>query len=353
MKTVFKKLLRKAGLPPGTLLASRKKKPSETHVDYISYSTEQVNLQPLNLNEPFSKLIKANEKNWFDFRMESNIPLLQKIGTDFGVHSLILEDVTNTLQLPKIEYGDNWIFISLKLFLFKNNKLVFEHICIYFKDNIVLSFQEPHFDQFEAIKTRINQKKGKICEKDADYLVYALIDYCIDSYFVTLKYIDDQLNDLQELVDLAQKQDILKDIHQLKRQLSVLRRHFWYTRDIILSLKKEEHPLIDSATEKYINDLYDHIQHVIDISESFRDDLNDLTERHLAAINLRSNEIMKFLTILSALFLPLSFLAGFYGMNFKYMPELEFKYAYPILAGTMLIIAVVLLLLFRKKGWFK
>ena len=304
------------------------------------------------IDDPITIKICKEKINWIDVRGIHDLNIIDKIGKKFKLHPLILEDITNTSQLPKIDEHEAFFFVIIKAISFDGFEVKIEHIALFLTPKLILSFQENTSDTFSVVKDRILNKKGKVTEKKEDYLLYTLFDYVIDTYFESLRKIDQRLSELGMEVDQTSSQSTLKNIQTLKKQILILKRHFWYTRDIILSLKKSESALIAENTHKYLTDLYDHIAHIIDISESFREELIDLSERHLSAINLRSNDIMKMLTIVATIFMPLTFLTGIYGMNFKYMPELEWKWSYPILTSIMLFIGFGLLFIFKRKKWF-
>lgn len=352
MKNYLSKLIKKTGFPPGTAVHIGPKFQDKTNIFHVLYGSKTLKCTDIKDIKKIKVTKKEGLVNWFDIRSLQDIESINTIGKKFKVHALIVEDILNTVQLPKIEEHDTHFFLIIKAINFQEETLNFEHICLFFQDRLILSFQEKISDTFKVVRDRILNQKGKIAEKEADYLLYALFDYVIDTYFESLQKIDNHISELNEEVDSNLSQDTLKRIQTLKKQILILKRHFWYTRDIVLTLKKSESSLISSKTDKYLTDLNDHIAHIIDISESFREELIDLTERHLSAINLRSNDIMKMLTIVAAIFMPLTFLAGIYGMNFKVMPELDWPLSYPILISIMVVIAIGLLALFKKKRWF-
>jgi magnesium transporter len=350
MKHYLKSLAKKTGLPPGTTMHIGPERHEPVRVSLMRYDSDSTKLS--SIDNP-KTIKKSKEKiDWIDVRGIHDLQIIRQIGEKFRLHSLILEDITNTSQLPKIEEHEHHFFIVIKAISFDGIEIKLEHIALFLAPKLILSFQENTADTFSIVKDRILNNKGKVTEKKEDYLLYALFDYVIDTYFESLRKIDVRLSELSSEVDQTPTQSTLKDIQTLKKQILVLKRYFWYTRDIVLSLKKSESALIAEKTDKYLTDLYDHIAHIIDISESFREELIDLSERHLSAINLRSNDIMKMLTVVAAIFMPLTFLAGIYGMNFKYMPELEWKWAYPVLVLVMLLVSGGLLLLFKRKKWF-
>jgi len=348
----LKYLTKKTGLPPGTPTLVEPSKQDAVIIEKIIYDSHSSDMfsisneHELTIDEHHSKI------TWIDIRGIHDLSLIKTIGKKFKFHDLLLEDITNTTQLPKVEFDQNHIIIVIKAITYEKEELNLEHIVLFFSSKHVVAFQENTTDTFSVIKTRIFEKKGRITEKGTDYLVYALFDYVIDTYFNTLRKIDIRLSELNAEVDQHPSQETLKNIQTTKKNILILKRYFWYIRDIILTLKKSETSLISEQMNKYLTDLYDHVAHIIDISESFREELIDLSERHLSNINLRSNDIMKTLTIVSVVFIPLTFLAGIYGMNFKVMPELHWTWSYPSLLGVMILIVISLLVVFKKRKWF-
>jgi magnesium transporter len=351
MKRYLSKLTKKIGLPPGTSIHIGAEQAYAIEISQVSYSETGIKQSEIKNVEDITIQQDSKSINWIDVRGINNTEIINQVGKRFDLHPLIIEDITNTIQLPKIEEHEHSFFLIIKAISFDDSTISMEHICLYFRPQLILSFQEKPTDTFKIVRDRILDKKGKILDKRADYLLYALFDYVIDTYFESLRKIDNRISELNDEVDQNPSQDTLKKIQMLKKQILILKRHFWYLRDIVLVLKRSESTLIAEKTDKYLTDLNDHIAHIIDISESFREELIDLSERHLSAINLRSNDIMKMLTIVAAIFMPLTFLAGIYGMNFKHMPELEWPLAYPILIGLMIFLSMGLLLIFKRKNW--
>ncbi|MBL6723382.1 MAG: magnesium/cobalt transporter CorA [Candidatus Margulisbacteria bacterium] len=343
----LKQLVKKAGLPPGTIRTGGAKGP--VSISHMVYHRD--GLETKLINQVSDIQFVAQQKNWVDVMGIDDADVMLNMGKKFQLHPLILEDICNTAQLPKCDEHDDAFFMMVKAISFNDSEISFEHIAFYMRENLMLSFQEHTTDTFHVVKQRMQDKLGKITKKNVDYLLYALLDYVIDTYFVVLRKIDAQVTLLNQEVDENPNSSTLKNIQSLKKQVLLLKRYFWYIRDIILALKKTDSPLFSKKTQKYLVDCHDHIAHIIDISESFREELIDLTERHLSAINMRSNDIMKILTIVAAIFMPLTFLVGIYGMNFKAMPELDWPWGYPVLMGSMVVLSVGLLVFFKRKKW--
>lgn len=353
MKHYLSKIIKKSGMPPGTAVHIGVDSSAPIGISEVFYNPQEASYRELKESRGVSILKGAERVQWVDIRGIHDTQSIKDIGNTFHLHPLVVEDISNTSQLPKIESQEKSFFVIIKAISFDGETINLEHICLFLTENYIVSFQEKTSDTFKVVRERILNKKGKIIEKQADYLLYSLLDYVIDTYFEALQKIDKRISDIGDDIESATPaQSTLKNIQTLKKQILLLKRYFWYTRDIILSLKKSDSPLIADKTEKYFTDLNDHIAHIIDISESFREELIDLSERHLSAINLRSNDIMKMLTIVAAIFMPLTFIAGIYGMNFVHMPELKWMWSYPILISIMIILTCGLLWLFKRNQWF-
>lgn len=351
MRHFLKSLSKKTGLPPGTAahIGSFQKNPIS-----MSLLTYNSNYSHYNVIDDVKTIkVKKEYTQWIDINGIHDVNKILQLGHMFNIHKLVLEDITNTSQLPKIEETQFYIFIIIKAISFENNTIQFEHINFYLAPHYVMSFQENNKDVFETVRSRIINKNDKVFEKKEDYLLYSLFDYVIDTYFETLRKIDERLSELNNEVDVTPSQQTLINIQTLKKQILLLKRYFWYTRDIILHLKKSESLFISPKTRKYLTDLHDHIAHIIDISESFREEITDLIERHLSAVSFRSNDIMKTLTIVAAMFMPLTFFVGLYGMNFVHMPELHYRWSYPIFLIFLFLLATILFFYFKKKKWFE
>lgn len=266
---------------------------------------------------------------------------------------LIVEDILNTEQRPKVEIHDNQIFVVLKMVTFdkKDNKLQQEQISLIMGNGYVLSFQEVASNVFEPLQERIKNRRGRIRSMGADYLLYALIDLIVDHYFVVLEYLDEEIESLEDQVFNNPDRMIIQRIHRLKSDLLHLRRTVWPLREGIRQLIRPETPLLDKAIEKYVRDLYDHTVQIVDIVETDREIITGLLDVYLTSVNNRMNEVMKVLTMIATIFIPLSFLAGIYGMNFEYMPELQWRWGYFGILAVFFMVALGMIIYFRKQDW--
>jgi magnesium transporter len=295
----------------------------------------------------------ADHIDWFTIDGVHDLEVMQAIGNQFGLHPLVLEDILNTSQRPKVEEFDDYIFITIKMITFDSTdgELWIEHVSLILGDGYVLSFLENAGDVFEPVRQRIKTGKGRIRRLGADYLAYALIDTVVDNYFKTLEDLSEVIEELEEEVVGTPTKDTLRDVHNIKRQLISLRRSVWPVREATNALVRDELELIKPETRLFLRDLYDHTIHIIDTVETLREIVSGMLEVYLSSISNRLNEVMKVLTIMSSIFIPLTFIVGVYGMNFEHMPELKLEWGYPAVWVIMLAIAVGLLAAFRRRGW--
>lgn len=352
MNAVLKKRSKKAGLSPGALVHigntyADKSKIMLTRYDEATLVEKEIH----SLNE----LREQKEQPgilWINIDGLQDVQLLGEIGNLFNLHPLILEDILNTDQRPKAEDFTDYMFIVLKnIHNDAGRNLYAEQTSIILGKNFVLSFQEKEGALFDSIRERLRADKGRIRKAGADYLAHHLMDAVVDQYFVVLEDIDDRIELLED--DLVQKTtpDKLQAIHHMKRELILLRKSLWPLREAIGLLQRSDSPLIVDSDLIYFKDISDHIIAVIDTVDTFRDMLAGMLDIYLSSVSMRMNQVMKVLTIIATIFMPLTFLAGVYGMNFKYMPELEWRWGYFAILGIMLTISLGMLILFRIKKW--
>ncbi len=341
------------GLPPGSIVYTGNKKAAKITLHHLQYNFETFQILKLDNHSKF--VIDANQNfvDWYDIRGIHDTKLIEKIGDVFQIHNLILEDIVDVNQRPKFEEFDNGILLILKSPTFNSKTLgvTFEHIAIILKDGVLISFQEEHSDIFLPIRDRIESAKGKIRNQKADYLAYALTDFLVDQQYAVMEDIEEEVEKLElHLLSNPQK-NIKEEIFSLKRQIIILRKEVVPLKEAINKFSKSDHQLIKDSSKIFIMDLYDHTFQLTDMIDSNREILNGLQDLYLSEISFKMNKIMQILTIITTVFVPLSFLTSLYGMNFKYMPELNFKYGYFILLGIMLLISACLLIWFRKNKW--
>jgi len=350
---MIKKRALKSGLPPGTLVHIGEKSDREIKITVMDYSPAGCEEKTItSLNECFY-FSDPDRISWIDVEGLHEVEMVRQVGDCGGLHPLVLEDIVNTDQRPKLDdYGD-YLYIVLKMLRTgTEGEIVTEQVSIVLGSHFVISFQEGmEGDVFNPIRQRIRGGKGKIRDMGADYLVYSLIDAVVDNYFVVLEGVGERIEDLEEAVVLEPKPETVKEIHRLKREMILLRKAVWPLREVIAALDRRDSRLISEPVVIYLRDVYDHTIQVIDTIEASRDMLAGMLDIHLSSISNRMNEIMKFLTIIGTIFLPLTFIAGVYGMNFQYMPEYHVKWGYPACLFAMLLIAVAMLAYFRRKKW--
>ena len=290
---------------------------------------------------------------WINVDGLHDVERIEKFGSHFGIHPLTLEDIVNTGHRPKSEDFENYEYIVLKMLTYDEDldQISAEQVSLILGPHYLISFQEIEGDVFEYVRERIRKGKGRIRSLGCDYLAYALIDAIVDHYFLVLEKIGDKIELLEvDLLDNAEEK-ILQSIHHLKQEMIFFRKQVWPLRDILATLMKEGHSFFQETAQPYIRDLYDHTVQIMDTIESFRDVLSGLQDLYLSTVSNRMNEVMKVLTIMATIFIPLSFIAGIYGMNFEYMPELKWPWAYPALWGILITLSVGMLACFKKKGW--
>lgn len=353
MPRLIKKRSKKAGLPPGSLVHIGEKKVEEVKITIIDYDeTHFQEKEAKSIEECFTFKEKPTV-TWINVEGIHQVEILEKLGECYGFHPLILEDILNTDQRPKTEDFGDYLYIVLKMLYPNNNsEVVTEQISLILGPNFVISFQEGiKGDVFDPVRDRIRTGKGKIRQLGADYLAYSLIDSIVDHYFIILEKLGENIEFLEEKLITSPTPETLQTIHNLKREMIFLRKSVWPLREVISGLERGESSLIKESTRIYLRDVYDHTIQVIDNVETFRDMLSGMLDIYLSSVSNRLNAVMKVLTIIATIFMPLTFLAGLYGMNFKYMPELSWPWGYPLALFIMLAIALLMLVYFKKKKW--
>jgi len=350
---IGKKRSSKAGLPPGTLIHVGEKKVESVRITFIDYDEQSFQEKQVSNIEECLKLKDTHTVSWINIDGLHDIELLEKLGKEFELHSLLLEDILSTGQRPKFEDYEKHIYIVLKMLSFgKDSKSVeAEQVSLILGPNYVISFQERVGDVFEQIRDRIRKSKGRIRKMGPDYLCYALLDAIVDNYFVILEKFGEKIESMEEEVIDNPTEQTVHQIHSLKSEMIALRKSIWPLRELINGLQKSDSSLINETTDIFMRDVYDHTIQIIDTIESFRDMVSGMLDIYLSSLSNKMNAVMKVLTIIATLFIPLTFVAGIYGMNFKYMPELEWRWSYPIVWLIMIVVAVVMLCYFKRKKW--
>ncbi|MBN1480047.1 magnesium/cobalt transporter CorA [candidate division KSB1 bacterium] len=344
------KSTKKLGMTPGSIVYTGEKKVEAIKITVTDFgeSVERQEISSLDELPP-----QKEGKRWLHISGLHDTDLLKKLGNQFSIHSLALEDIVNTNQPAKIEEFEDYLFIISKISTLdvENNQLTTEHISFILLHNMVISFQETATGHFEPIWRRLENPKGRMRQFGADYFLYTLLDVIVDNYFVAIDALNDQFERLEQEVISNPQQWHVEEIHKLKRKVIVLRKSVRPLREVVNTLMNGDIELISSRIDVFLRDLYDHTIQTIDSLDTQRDLVSGLMDTYLSQVSHRMNEVMKVLTIMSTIFIPLGFLAGLYGMNFEYMPELHFRYGYFVLLGFMFAAVVSMILLFRHKKW--
>lgn len=334
-------------MPPGSLVYTGEKiRP--TIIKKISFNDNSLSEEIIdNLSDV--NLSSKNNVNWIEVNGISDSEKINQICSKLKLHPLTIEDILNPNQRPKIEEFDKYIFIVLKSISYKNKEIGLDQMSFILGKNFIFSFSEE--ESFDIIKERIKTGHGIVRKHKNDYLLYALLDSIIDNYFLVLEELSEEMEDLEEEIILNKNFEVLNEIHLLKRKLILLRKSIWPLRYVIASLYKTKSSLVDDSTDIYLRDLYDHVIRLLDMIETYRDINSGMLEIYMSNISNKTNETMKVLTIIATIFIPLTFIVGVYGMNFEYMPELNWYYGYPLIMGIMFLISVAMLIYFRVKKW--
>ena len=353
MLKLFRKTARKVGLPPGTLVQVEEKKAEKARISIIDYDEVQFQEKEAETVEECFPFKDKSTVTWINIDNIHQVEIMEKIGAHFGIHPLVLEDIMNPAQRPKIEDFENYIYVIAKMIYFDNKKndIEAEQLSIILGPNFVISFQEKEGDIFNPIRDRIRKARGRIRKMKTDYLAYALLDTIVDHYFIVLEKLGEKIEGMEEELVTKPTPETLQSIHTLKRELIFLRKSIWPLREVVKSLESGESVFVLESTGIYLRDVYDHTIQVVDTVETFRDMVSGILDVYLSSVSNRMNEVMKVLTIIATIFIPLTFLAGIYGMNFKHMPELELPWGYPGLLVVMIAVGLAMVAYFRNKKW--
>lgn len=343
----------KKGLPPGSLVHIGKKRKENTSAEVMDYTADTFEERKLTTIDESKAYGKSKTVSWINVIGLQDTDAIASIGKDFGLHSLLLEDIVNASQRPKMEEYDNCLYITVRLFYFhaKTATLESEQVSLVLGKGFVLSFQEDARDVFDPIRDAIRKGKAKLRTESADFLLYRLLDVLVDSYFEVLEELGDAIDVVEEELLVRTNPTHLNRIHRLRRDIITMRKYVWPLREVIAGLERSKTPLIAETTEVYLRDVYDHIVQVIDTVETYRDVLGTMVDQYLSVTSNRMNEIMKVLTVIATIFMPLTFVVGVYGMNFHYMPELTWPYGYPMIWGLCIAAGLGMMLYFKRKGW--
>ncbi len=343
----------KAGMPPGTLVYTGERKLDKTRLTLIDYDAQT-------LNEVASETLTgclarrdAPSVTWINVDGLHDVDLVAAVGNGYGVHPLALEDVLSIHQRPKFEDYESHLFLVVQMMAWDAaaESVSSEQVSFVLGPHFLLTFQEQGGDVFDPIRERLRANRGRLRKLGPDYLLYALLDVIVDNYFVILEKLDERIEQLEEELTQSPSHLTLQAIHRMKREMIFLRRAVWPLREVIGAIGRTESDLIQPETRLFLRDIQDHAMQVIETVETFRDLLAGMLDLYMSTISNRLNAVMKVLTIIATIFIPLTFIAGVYGMNFEFMPELHWRWAYPAILAIMLLIGGGMLWIFRKRGW--
>lgn len=355
MAKLIKKRSEKTGLPPGTFIHIGEKKTEKVRISFVDYDEMQIREKEVVSVE---ECIPFKDKNrsavtWINVDGLHQVEIVENLCKCFEVHHLTTEDILNTDHRPKIEEFEGYLCLVLKVFRYnsKENVLITEQVSLILGPNFVISFQENTGDVFGMIREQLRAGKGRIRKMGADYLAYCLIDIIVDKYFLVLETIGEEIELLEEKLVVYPTPKVLHTIYTLKRDMLLLRKSIWPLREMINKLERGESVLVKESTTIYLKDVYDHTIHVIDTLETFREVVSGMLEIYLSSISNRMTAVMKVLTMIATIFMPLTFIAGIYGMNFRFIPELQWRWGYPAVLLIMATVGVSMAIFFRRKKW--
>ncbi|MDF1530412.1 MAG: magnesium/cobalt transporter CorA [Sedimenticola sp.] len=355
----FTKRYHPPGTRPGTLTQAQKTNPRPPRISLIDYSDteleELVDISP----EECQRCLERPTTTWIHVQGDPNAEMLKELGKSFGLHELALEDIINSGQRPKTEQYDTQLFIILSHPIFDDDYSGTEQVSLFMGDNVVFSFHEGTHDPFEPVRKRLRKHAGRLRTKGTDYLLYALIDLVIDQSFPVLERFGSELEELEEQLLEEPSKETMRRLHELKRDGLLLRRMLWPQREVLNNLMREEELQIKDDVKLYFRDCYDHTIQIMELFETYRDMTTGMLDLYLSSVSNRLNETMRVLTVIATIFIPLTFIAGVYGMNFGSktespwaMPELNWYYGYPMIWALMISVGIGLLYFFKRKGWF-
>ena len=354
MTKSLQKASQKSGMRPGSLVHVGSMPVTSSRMTLLDYNPEKIEQAEFTSVQEILRYKDTETITWVLIEGLANVEVIQSIGANFGIHDLVLEDILNTHQRPKFEEYDDHLFIVLKCLLPGKDRysVDYEQISLLVLRNFVFVFKEKTDTLFAPLQQRIINSRGRFRSLGSDYLTYTILDTIIDQNFIALDALDETVTELEDsLLELEPTREALYRIQRLKKQIIDMRRHLSPVRELMAAMLRSESQLIDQKTHIYLRDVSDHVIRVIESIELYRDTLTVLLDIYLSSVNNKMNQIMKVLTVFASIFIPLTFITGIYGMNFENMPELHWKWAYPVLWGVFVTVTLVLLVYFKKKKW--
>lgn len=351
-KSQKKSLRISTGKPPGTIIFTGDKKTDKIHIHYLEYKGDIFNEEERDSSDLRGFHMPTDAYvQWYDFRGLHDTRIVQEIGDIFKIHPLVLEDIVDVHQRPKFDVYDKYCFLKFDGIDYVDGQVIKESIAVLMGNGYVISFQEDKKDTFYHVRDRIRTNAGRITDRGADYLAYALLDSVVDRYYEAIDAITDEVERLDEQITMDAQESIKKDIQNLKIEFLKIRKSISPLREAINQFAKSDYPIVEDKTRLFLRDVYDHTVQIMDHIETNRDILSGLQDLYISEISFKMNKVMQVLTIVTTIFVPLSFLVGLYGMNFEYIPELKYKYGYFVLVGLMIVLVVSLLALFKRRNW--
>jgi magnesium transporter len=353
MQRFLKRHSKKAGASPGTLVHIGEKKVGDTRITLIDYNQEHLRERVLEDIEEAFLLKDSPTATWINIDGLHDVEIIERTGANFGIHPLVLEDILNTNQRPKAEEFEDIVFVVMKMLDYDKNaeRILSEQFSLVLGPNYLITFQEVQGDVFNIVRERIRNPKSRIRKSGCDYLAYALIDAVVDHYFLILEKLGENIENIEESLLEDPGSETLQTLHGMKREMIYLRKQIWPIRELINSLMKGESDLVSESTGYFFRDIYDHTIQVMDTIESYRDILSGMLDIYLSTVSNKMNEVMKVLTIIATVFIPITFVAGIYGMNFKFMPELQWRWGYVMVWAVIVVIVGLMIGFFKKKDW--
>jgi magnesium transporter len=328
--------------------------PRRPTVTLVRYGPEEIDERRLGSASDIAAARSLPGVKWVNVDGVHSQELLAVFGREFGIHSLVLEDIAHTRQRAKVEDYSGYLYSCVRMLSLDGDQVAGEQVSVILGEDYVLTFQEEERegDVFDELRVRLRAGKGQLRRSGADFLYHAILDSIVDQYFLILEAHEERIGEIEEGLDESPRSSCVQEIHLLKRQTITLRRSIWPMRELVGHLERGEWPLLSSELNLYLRDLYDHTVRAIEMTESSMDLLSTIHDLSLSLVSNRLNAIMKVLTIISTIFIPLTFIAGVYGMNFRFMPEIAWRWGYPVVLGGMLVVAGVMLVVFKRKKWF-
>ena len=349
----LKKSSQKAGMSPGVVVHVGEQKIETARITLMAYDQTRLEEKQLKRIEDCFAYKDTPPVSWINIDGLHEVELIEKIGTHFNIHPLTQEDIVNTGQRPKVEDFEEYIYLVFKMLKFDETigHTTSEQVSLIVGPHYLLSFQETEGDVFNSVRERIRKGRIHIRKSGPDYLAYALIDAVVDHYFLILEKMGEKIEHFEEQLHLQPTPEILQATYDLKRELIYFRKQVWPIREVLNAWQKSESSIVQETNKVFIRDVYDHTMQVIDTIDSLRDIISGLMDLYLSTVSNKMNEVMKVLTIMATIFIPLTFVAGIYGMNFKYMPELEWKWSYLVLWILLIVIFCGMIFYFKRKKW--